>query len=544
MGERHALLISTGSYQDERFRLLGSATTDSEELADVLADPRIGDFEVKRIHDEPYFSIVETIGDFLADRNRDDTLLVYLSGHGVRNVEGELYFAATNTRPDRLDETAVPAERLARQISRSRARRILLLLDCCFGGAFPAGARPKSGDHVELPNLPSAGHVVIAATSAIEYAFEPDQADSGPPRASVFTEAVLLGLRTGDADRDQDGVVTIHDLFSWLTESLREVSPAQTPTMHGSGLQGDFVVAKNPSPISANMPTPHKDGSAGKKAGATGRAHQLVWLSDTMGQLLDELEVHAADSGRIAARSAIPSGHADLDEVTMGFGPGDLVLLTGANGVGKSMFALGITRATAVRNNYVALYVTYESTRAELMLRILSAEAKVPLHHLRDGSMADDDWGRLARTMGMVSSAPIAFIDDPALDLDSLAQTIDARVDHRLVVIDNLQLLANSDDPGRLVGAVRTLKLLAKAKGVTIVLTVAPDDALATLENPVDALARYADVVINIVRPDQSGWEDRPGEADLMVLKNRHGHGRTLVVAFQGHYARFVDMAQ
>lgn len=536
MPERHALVIANGAYQDPRFRPLRSPATDSSQLSEVLADPAIGGYQVQRVADEPYSTMVEKIGDFLADRGREDTLLLYISGHGVRDADGDLYFAAANTRIDRLDETALSAERLARQIARSRARKILLLLDCCFAGAFPGGRQPKSSEEVDLSSLPSAGHVVITATSATEYAFEGDHAEGEAPRASVFTQALVLGLSTGDADRNGDGSVTIADLFEYLTDSLRSVTPAQTPTMHGTGLQGEFVVARHPSPIGQTRPTeppPSEDGCS---------ARELVWVAESMDSVLDQLEANTA-AGRIATGFGLPSGHAELDSITAGFGPGELVLVAGEGGAGKSTLAQGIARACAIHSNVKALYATYESTHPELMTRLLAGEAKVPLTHLRDGKLTDDDWARLARVIGRVSSAPLAICDDPTMRLESLAKTVEAADDLRLLVVDNLQLLADSDDPAALLGAIRSLKLIATARGLTVVSTVATDETLAALGNPVGVLARYADVVINVFRPELYDWEDRPGEADLMVVKNRHGHGRTVVVAFQGHYARFVDLA-
>jgi uncharacterized caspase-like protein len=146
--------------------------------------------------------------EFCSDRNPDDQLLVYLSCHGLLDGNGLLYYAATDTRQQSLAATAVSAARLTERPDDCRARGQILVLDCCHSGAF---ARGNKGDRDSVLDLKQRfqptgrGRVVLTASRATEYSFEGDQA-SGEGLPSVFTWAVVDGLKSGEADRDRDGL--------------------------------------------------------------------------------------------------------------------------------------------------------------------------------------------------------------------------------------------------------------------------------------------------------------------------------------------------
>ncbi len=142
-----------------------------------------------------------------------------------------------------------------RVIQRSRAQRVVLLLDCCYGGAFERGVIARSGGGVDVGDQfrqrqlgEGRGRVVITASTAMEYAFEGARlADSATPTPSVFTGALVEGIRSGDADRNQDGHVSLSELYDFVYDRVRERSPQQTPSKWEFGLRGDLVVARNPN---------------------------------------------------------------------------------------------------------------------------------------------------------------------------------------------------------------------------------------------------------------------------------------------------------
>ena len=187
--------------------------------------------------------VQEGIEDFCTDRHPDDQLLIYLSCHGVLDSNGRLYYAAANTRRQRLAATAVAAAWLNERLEDCRARRQILVLDCCHSGAFAKGAKGDSDLALQQRFEPHGrGRVVLTASRSTEYSFEGGQA-SGEGVPSVFTHAIVNGLRTGDADRDKDGLITVTDLYQYVYDNVRAAEPRQTPELWTYGAEGNLLVA-------------------------------------------------------------------------------------------------------------------------------------------------------------------------------------------------------------------------------------------------------------------------------------------------------------
>ncbi len=254
--QRAALIVASYDYQDPELRRLRAPAQDAEALARVLSDREIGDFDVHTLLNQPEHVIREAVAEFFADRRPDDLLLLHFSCHGVKDEGGELYFATVNTRLRLLGATAVPAEFVNRCMSRSRSRRVVLLLDCCYAGAFERGMATRADRSVAIEErFGGRGRAVITASSAMEYAFEGDElADAGEPRPSVFTSALVEGLDTGEADRDQDGQVGLDELYDFVYDRVRESTPNQTPGKWTFGVQGELHIARRSRPVT--MPAP------------------------------------------------------------------------------------------------------------------------------------------------------------------------------------------------------------------------------------------------------------------------------------------------
>jgi uncharacterized caspase-like protein len=198
-GTRNALIVASYDYTDPGLRQLHAPASDARALEAVLQDPGIGGFDVRTLLNAPTHEINLAVEEFFADRRPDDLLLVHFSCHGVKDEDGDLYFATSNTMLRRLGATAVGADFVNRCMGRSRSRRIVLLLDCCYAGAFERGMTARAGTEVGIEaQLGGRGRAVITASSAMEYAFEGEQlADVGEPEPSVFTSALVNGLETG-----------------------------------------------------------------------------------------------------------------------------------------------------------------------------------------------------------------------------------------------------------------------------------------------------------------------------------------------------------
>jgi Caspase domain len=244
MNGRRALIVATGAYRDAKLRQLRAPAADAERLAHVLRDPAIGDFDVDVALDQDESPLRRRIARFFADGGRDDVLLLHISSHGVKDAQGGLYLAASDTELDLLDATAVSAMWLDEQITRSRSRRKLLLLDCCFSGRFPFNATARAGDSVDVQErFQGRGRAVITASTAMEYAYEGDHL-SGQGQPSYFTAALVDGLETGEADRDRDELISVDELYDYVYDRVKAATPNQTPTKQ-IALEGPLYVARS-----------------------------------------------------------------------------------------------------------------------------------------------------------------------------------------------------------------------------------------------------------------------------------------------------------
>lgn len=256
--KRYALIIASYEFTDPGLSALRAPAHDAARLGEVLADPRIGGFDVRTLINTSAPEVNEAVEDFFADREPDDLLVLHFSGHGVKDEAGELHFATSGTRLNRLAGTAVSADFVARRMNRSRSRRIVLLLDCCYSGAFGRGMVARAGGSVGLEEqFGGSGRAVITASSSMEYAFEGAAvADSSEGEPSVFTSALVEGLESGDADRDQDGHVGLDELYEYVYDRVRRVTPHQTPGKWMLDVRGDLRIARRARPVSVPAALP------------------------------------------------------------------------------------------------------------------------------------------------------------------------------------------------------------------------------------------------------------------------------------------------
>jgi hypothetical protein len=251
---RSALVVATDRYGDPKLARLQAPRRDAQALAEVLGDPAIGGFEVDLALNCPEGEVRRRLSRFFADRGRDDLLLVHFSCHGLKNESGGLYFAAPDTEVAHLDVTAIPADLVDRLMTGSRSRRIVLLLDCCYGGAFSRGLGRRAGESVDVQEpLSGSGRVVLTASNAMEYSYEGDELH-GQGSPSVFTAAVVRGLRTGEADADGDRLVSVDELYDYVYDAVRRETPHMTPSRFGL-VEGRLIIARNPhAPGAAPLP--------------------------------------------------------------------------------------------------------------------------------------------------------------------------------------------------------------------------------------------------------------------------------------------------
>jgi uncharacterized caspase-like protein/Tol biopolymer transport system component len=252
---RAALVIATSIYQDPELRQLRAPAHDADDLAEVLGDPRIGAFTVTRVIDRDERQIRREIDVFLSGRGIGDLVVVYLSCHGLLDRRGRLYFAAADTAKNQLGSTGILAAWLLEQLDDCRARRQVLILDCCFSGAFARGSKGVADLDLERR---LAGHgrgrTVLTASRAGEYSFEGQALPDAGVAGSVFTAGLVEGLRTGDADTGGDGYVSVDEAYDYAYNYVQFSGASQTPQRWIYGGEGAMVLSVSPAGI-ATTPT-------------------------------------------------------------------------------------------------------------------------------------------------------------------------------------------------------------------------------------------------------------------------------------------------
>ncbi|KQU35932.1 MULTISPECIES: replicative DNA helicase [unclassified Rhodococcus (in: high G+C Gram-positive bacteria)] len=287
-------------------------------------------------------------------------------------------------------------------------------------------------------------------------------------------------------------------------------------------------------------------------------AEDFVQLEELLQPTMDEIDSIASRGGM---SNGVPTGFTELDEVTNGLHPGQMIIVAARPGVGKSTLGMDFMRSCSIKHGMASVMFSLEMSRTEIVMRLLSAEAKIKLGDMRSGKMTDDDWTRLARRMSEISEAPLFVDDSPNLtmmEIRAKARRLKQRHDLKLIVIDYLQLMSSGKKVESRQQEVsdfsRSLKLLAKELMVPVVaicqLNRGPEQR--TDKKPMvsdlresGSLEQDADMVILLYRPDATERDDpRGGEADLILGKHRNGPTATITVAHQLHLSRFVDMAR
>ena len=288
-----------------------------------------------------------------------------------------------------------------------------------------------------------------------------------------------------------------------------------------------------------------------------------------VGELLNEanLQIEAGQARESGQMTGVPTGFVELDELTGGLHPGQMVIVAARPAMGKSTLAVDFCRSASMHARRAdgslipSCYFSLEMGRMELMMRILAAESGVDMNKLRGGrQMSERDWEDVARAYNPVSEAPLFIDDSPNLtmpEIRSKALRLRQQGDLGLMVIDYLQLMTSGKRVESRQQEVsefsRSLKLLAKELEIPVVavaqLNRGPEQRTGNKPQMSDlresgSLEQDADIIMLLHRPEYYNQDERAGEADIIVAKHRNGQTRTIPVAFQGHLSRFANMAR
>ncbi len=260
--------------------------------------------------------------------------------------------------------------------------------------------------------------------------------------------------------------------------------------------------------------------------------------------------------------TGVPSGFTDLDKLTAGFQPSDLIIIAGRPSMGKTAFALNIAQHAAVDNDIPTAIFSLEMSKEQLALRMLCSEAMVDAHKVRTGFLSRKDWPRLIGAAGNLSKAPLFIDDTPALsvlEMRAKARRLKSDQGIGLIIVDYLQLMQGRSGGERREQEIseisRSLKAMAKELNVPVI-------ALSQLNRKVEdrpnkrpqmsdlresgAIEQDADVIAFIYRDEVYNRDEnnpRRGKAEIIVAKQRNGPTGTVLLAFVGKYSSFGNLA-
>ncbi|HEY9671901.1 MAG TPA: M4 family metallopeptidase [Waterburya sp.] len=227
-----ALLIGVSEYQ-AGLNPLPAAAKDVEAMQRVLEKSEIGGFtEVKPLLNPDPLVMQEAIETLFSGRQKDDLVLLFFSGHGVKDDSGRLYFSTRitrkNTKGELVKATAVPASFVQDIMSHSRCKRQVVILDCCFSGAFAEGLLAKDDGSIDVQTqLGGEGRVVLTSSTSTQYSYEQQNSE-----LSVYTRYLVEGIETGVADLDNDGAVSVDELHEYAKSKVQETAPAMKPKIY------------------------------------------------------------------------------------------------------------------------------------------------------------------------------------------------------------------------------------------------------------------------------------------------------------------------
>ncbi|NEO56477.1 MAG: Clp protease [Okeania sp. SIO3B5] len=225
-----ALLIGVSEYLPE-FPALPSAVKDVEAIKEVLGNSEMGGFdEINVLKNSHRQEIEEAIYELFADRNKDDVLLFYFSGHGVKSREGNLFLATPKTRKGQREivtPTSVAASYLQAQMNNSFSQRLVVILDCCYSGAFIKGMTSKGDENIDIEaELGGKGRAILMSSNSIQSSFESEDSE-----LSIYTKYLVEGIKTGAADTDNNGKISADELHQYVSAKVQEESSEMTPQL-------------------------------------------------------------------------------------------------------------------------------------------------------------------------------------------------------------------------------------------------------------------------------------------------------------------------
>jgi len=251
--KKYAVLIGNSQFPDESDKAklpdLACPVRDVDGLAKVLASER-GEFNVLALKNEQSYKILRELQRKLKQTTSDDLFLLYYSGHGKPNKSGLLHLTTLDTVIVELETSAIPMDNIYKILGTGKAKKIVIILDCCYSGAAGQGFKGTVDDRLQQLNN-ARGTYLVTASTELQVAHE-----NAVEGLSLFTKHLIAGLETGEADKDGDGWVSMNELYDYVHSHVVAENPAQQPTKHVKEERGGLLIMK--SGINSNLVSSNK----------------------------------------------------------------------------------------------------------------------------------------------------------------------------------------------------------------------------------------------------------------------------------------------
>lgn len=228
--DKFALLIGVSEYESRKLSKLPAVEDDVEKMESVLLNPEMCGFRqenVQRLINPDMETMRKAISRLFSQRKKEDLVLLYLACHGIHDRDsGRLYFATSTTREDDLMATGVEARYVHDVMTASRSRHQVIILDCCYSGAFSNGMLARSVEDIDVrvdiqQHLGGEGRAVLASSTSLQ-----------PTLDGVYTTYLVRGIETGAADEDGDGRISIRELHNYTKNQVQTYAPSMEPEIY------------------------------------------------------------------------------------------------------------------------------------------------------------------------------------------------------------------------------------------------------------------------------------------------------------------------
>ena len=291
-----------------------------------------------------------------------------------------------------------------------------------------------------------------------------------------------------------------------------------------------------------------------------GQKRDYAVMRDVVKEAFTEIEALYQKDEQI---TGVPSGFIDLDDMTAGWQPSDLIVVAARPGMGKTSFTLNMAAHAAIQRNIPSAFFSLEMSNVQLAIRMLCSEARINQSNLRKGSMTEQEWARLIKAAGTLSEAPI-YLDDtpglPIMEFRSKARRLKAEHDIEIIFVDYLQLMTGTQHSRSSGSREQEISEISRnLKGVAKELEI-PIIALAQLNRGVEqrsdkrpkisdlresgAIEQDADLISFIYREEMYDEDtEAQGLAEIIIGKHRNGATGTINLRFFGPHTRFENLA-